>query len=201
MRVRAFTLSFGVSLILCTGFSSARGVPARPDFTVTATNTTVDASGSGTSNFTLTSINGYAGTVWITCNPTNPPMNAKLPYCGGGAVLTEKLTASETVTGVVGMHGTPVPAPVSVPHRQGHAPAGGLALAGALLLGWGLRRRASRWLVVGLLAVGALAGLAGISACMGYGSGFTPGTFPYTITGTDTTTNASVSSTFMVTVP
>lgn len=99
------------------------------------------------------------------------------------------------------MHGTPVPAPVSVPHRQGHAPAGGLALAGALLLGWGLRRRASRWLVVGLLAVGALAGLAGISACMGYGSGFTPGTFPYTITGTDTSTNASVSSTFMVTVP
>jgi hypothetical protein len=76
-----------------------------------------------------------------------------------------------------------------------------LALAGVLLLGFGFRRSARRWLVLVLLAAAGLAGLTGISACAGTGNGLTPGTFPYTIVGTDNTTNESVSSSFMVTVP
>jgi hypothetical protein len=69
-----------------------------------------------------------------------------------------------------------------MPRRSGHLPMAGLALAGALLLGFGMRRRASRWLTLVLLAVGTLAGPAGISACGGSGNGMTPGTYLYTIT-------------------
>jgi hypothetical protein len=49
--------------------------------------------------------------------------------------------------------------------------------------------------------VGALAGLAGISACGGNNSVVTPGTYAYTVTATDVNTSATVTATFNVTVP
>ncbi|MGA3071889.1 MAG: hypothetical protein ABSD43_16910 [Terracidiphilus sp.] len=88
-----------------------------------------------------------------------------------------------------------------MPHRRGHGLAPGFALAGALLLGFGFRRRAARWFTLTLLAVGALAGLAGISACGGNNSVVTPGTYAYTVTATDVNTSATVTATFNVTVP
>jgi hypothetical protein len=69
----------------------------------------------------------------------------------------------------------------NAPRPSGHLPASGLALAGALLFGFGLRRRARRWLVTTLFAVITLAGVAGISACAGGSNGMTPGTYQYTI--------------------
>jgi hypothetical protein len=68
------------------------------------------------------------------------------------------------------------------PHRSGHLPAAGLALAGALMLGFGLRRRARGWLALAVFAAGALAGVAGISGCTAGLIGMTPGTYQYTIT-------------------
>jgi len=74
-------------------------------------------------------------------------------------------------------------------------------LAGALLFGFGFRRRAARWLTLTLLAVGTLAGPAGISACGGNNSVVTPGTYAYTFMAKDLTTNTSVTTSVNVTVP
>jgi hypothetical protein len=53
-----------------------------------------------------------------------------------------------------------------------------------------------------LLAVGALAGVAGISACGGGNSSVvTPGTYAYTVTAVDTNTAVSVTASINVTVP
>jgi hypothetical protein len=76
-----------------------------------------------------------------------------------------------------------------------------LALAGTLLLGFGIWRRARRWLALMVFAVGILAGLAGISACGGNNSVVTPGTYAYTITATDTKTAVAVNTSINVMVP
>jgi hypothetical protein len=120
------------------------------------------------------------------------------------------LTANQVATGTISfVDSLPPcnPCPVSLPNRGGRkfeqrlAP--GLALAGALLLGFGFRRRAARRLVLTLLAIGALAGLAGISACGGNKSVVTPGTYVYTITAAalDTNTRLSGTTSVNVTVP
>ena len=158
------------------------------------------------------SVNGYAGTIYVLCAPPTPPAGVKVPYCengvaGSGAIPAQPpvtLTANEVVTGTIHFYNAPVPCsnpcPVSLPRRGGHGPATGLALAGALLLGLGFRRRAARWLTLTLFAVGALAGLAGISACGG-NSVVTPGTYAYTVVAAEVDTNTTVSSTFSVAVP
>jgi hypothetical protein len=114
------------------------------------------------------------------------------------------LTANQVVTGSIdflNVHPPCNPCPVSLPRRRGSGLAQGLALAGALLLGFGFRRRAARWLVLIFLAVGTLAGLAGISACGGNNSVVTPGTYTYTITAIDMKTDMFVTTTVNVTVP
>jgi hypothetical protein len=68
-------------------------------------------------------------------------------------------------------------------------------------LGFGFRRRRARWLTLTLLAVGALAGLAGISACGANNNVVTPGTYAYTIIATDVNTSVSVTTSANVVVP
>jgi hypothetical protein len=201
-----------VSLVF-TGFTA---LAATPSFTITATNVAVSSStssGVGSSTFTLTSVNGYAGSVRVSCAPPTPPVGIKVPYCTGGfpgpaAVPAQPpitLTADEVVTGTVPFYNAPVPCsnpcPVSLPHRDSHKLAQGIALAGALVLGFGFRRRAARRLTLMLLAVGTLAGLAGISACGANNSVVTPGTYAYTITATDVNTAVAVNTSVNVTVP
>ncbi len=116
------------------------------------------------------------------------------------------LTANQTATGTVEFLNFPppcTPCPVSLPRREEHGLTQGLALAGALLFGFGFRRRAARILTLTLLAVGVLAGLAGISACGGNKSVVTPGTYTYTLTAAslDTNTVAPVTTSISVTVP
>jgi len=88
-----------------------------------------------------------------------------------------------------------------LPHPASHKLATGLALAGALLFGIGFRRSVQRWLVLTFLAVGALAGLVGISACGANDNVVTPGTYVYTVSAVDMTTSATVSTSINVTVP
>jgi hypothetical protein len=111
------------------------------------------------------------------------------------------LTANQVVTGSIPLYNIPVPIPVSLPRRGGHGLAPSLALAGALLLGFGIRRGAARFLTLTLLALGTLAGLAGISACGANNSVVTPGTYAYTLVATDVNTTASVTTSFNITVP
>jgi hypothetical protein len=203
MRAMGSLLSFKIAFVLCLGFNGAVVLAAAtPAFTISAANTTVSASGTGTTTFTLTASNGYSGTIVVNCEAASPPADAKLPYCGGSAVLAEKLNSGETVSGSVPLTKSRVPGLANLQRRPGTGSPAGLALAGALMLLLIPRRSARRSLAMVVFAVCALlAGSAEISACGGNGNGLTSGTFPYTITGTDITTSATASSTFMVTVP
>jgi hypothetical protein len=194
---------FSLLLAVCFAVPGSPAQPAKPDFMIAATNATMsssDSDGIGHTTFTLTSLDGYTGTVQVACNP---PTGMNMPYCGGGPVIPPyTLTANQVVTGIIGLYNRPVPEPVSKPRRRGRGLAQGLALAGALLLGFGFRRKTKHWFTLALLAIGTLASLAGISACSGGNNGVvTPGTYAYTISAMDTKTSVSVSSSFNVTVP
>lgn len=175
-------------------------------FTIAATNVVMPLSGMGSSQFTLTSINGYTGTIVLNCQPTNPSAGAKLPICSGYTAPAYQLEANATLQGSIEFFPYGVPIPVSLPRHRGgplsHAPAVGLVLAGALKFGLRARRRA--WCSLALVLLG-LAGLAGISACGGASSSvMTPGSYPYTVTAMEyngTTFGTSVSTSILVTVP
>jgi len=195
----------GVLFALSFMGSGSPALAATPHFTITATNVTMSSNGAngvGTSTTTLTSVNDYSGSVRVVCISPTLPAGVKAPYCNGAiAPPPITLSANQVVTGSIGFYTcSGIGCPVSLPLRRGHRLAQGLSLAGALLFGFGLRRRPKRWLTLILLGVGSLAGLAGISACGG-GSAMTPGTYTYTITATDINSAVSVSTSIDVTVP
>lgn len=204
MDVQKSFVSLSLLVALSFAANGAQARAANPDFTIAATNVTMSSSGpkgTGSSTFTLTSVNGYTGTIGITCHPTNEPASAKLPYCGGSAMIGHTLTANAVVTGSLPFYNEPVPAtPAAAQANPAHLGATGLALVGVLLLGRGFRRKAGRRLAMVLLAAGMLTGLAAISGCGGSNGAVTPGTYSYTVQGLDTN-SVIVTSTFEVTVP
>jgi len=206
MQKPRVSILLGLLLVLNALVSGSTALAATPDFTITATNVTMSSaasSGQGSSSFTLTSVNGYTGSVRVACSYPDLPAGVQGPYCGGGpAAPTLALNANQVVKGTIGFFFcSGMNCPVSLPRRRGGGLAQGLALAGGLLLGLGFCRKAARRLVLSLLAVGALAGLAGISACGASNNAMTPGTYAYTITATDTSTDAAVATSINVTVP
>ncbi len=209
-------LVLGILATLGVVFFSSSARAATPGFTIAATGVSMSStasSGVGSSSFTLTSVNGYSGSVRVGCAPPTPPTGVKVPFCGNGVPVSGAipvqppitLAANEVVTGTISFYNFPVPCsnpcPVSLPRHKGHGLVPGFALAGALLLGFGFRRRAARWFTLTLLSVGVLAGLAGISACGGNNSVVTPGTYVYTITATDINSSAAVNTSINVNVP
>jgi hypothetical protein len=181
MRSRCLSVFFGPFLIASCWFSCACAMAATP-FAIAATNVTMPSTGNGSSQYTVTGIPG-TGTLTISCAYSGPTTVAKIPTCSYGPILALPVS-SGTQMGEVYFYLYGVAVPLKLPkasRRSGYLPATGLEFAGALLLGFGLRRRAWRWLTLLLLAVGALAGLAGIFACGSSGNGMTPGTYPYTI--------------------
>jgi hypothetical protein len=184
-------------------FICAPALAATPEFTITATNVTMPASSTGTatSQLTLTSLNGYTGTVTIQCGPVNYRPGMKLPYCPWGLPVGYTLDVNQTVKGSIYFSYIPVPIANALPRldpKPSHAPEG-LALASVLLAGLGFRRRCARWFALIALAVVTLGGVAGITAC---GGSSISGTYPYTLTATDTTDNSlSASTTIKVTIP
>jgi len=185
MRVNLLSSALSTALIVLCGLAagSLRALGAT-EFQVAATNVTMPATGMGSSQYTVTGI-PISGNLIVSCQYSGPATEAKFPTCSYGPSELEQVTAGETVKGTVSFypHGSAVPAHFAVPgSKHGNLPLGGLGLAGVLLVGLGLRRRARGWLALSLLAVGGLAGLAGLSACSGGGNGMTPGTYQYTIT-------------------
>jgi hypothetical protein len=207
MHERRVLLLFAALLAISLGLIGKRAHAATPSFTLTASNATMSASGSSSVPFTVTSVNGYAGTVHVSCNPVNIPSGAKLPYCGLSiAVPTYTVPANGTVTGNLSLLASPIPcAPSGCPVKLDRPHKGfatGLALAGALLVGFGFIRRKGHLFTLMLFAAGSLAVMAGINACGGSsGSTLTAGVWPYTVTSSDTSTNETVSTTVNVTVP
>src|SRR5580692_3603276 len=122
MKLQKSLVSISKLHVLILGVFSAGARGATPSFTVTATNVTMSSSGSngtGSSRFTLTSVNGYTGTVGINCYPTNEPAGTKLPYCGGSLPpVGYTLTADAAVTGSLPFFNIPIPEPASMPVRR-----------------------------------------------------------------------------------
>lgn len=173
------------SVLLC---SPARA--ATPTFTISATNVTMPSSGDGAIPYTLTSVDGYTGSITVGCSGVNAPADARIPACGGGPVVVLNLTANGTISQSLPLTPYGVPLPLT--------PAA--TAAAALLLGFGLRRRFKvRWAALALIALGTLVSLAGVTGC-GSSPGMTPGTYAYTVTATDLKTNTAVSTTANVTV-
>ena len=185
-------------LACAVGWSAVPAIGATPTFTISATNVTLPSGGkNASSQFTLTSVNGYAGQVRVDCAYAGGMMGAKVPSCGIVINPVSTLAANKSVTGslTVMPYGNPKAfdtVALRGDDRRRVVPILAAVLAGCFILGrW--RRRARSWLLVFLAA----ATLAGITSC---GSGLS-GTFPYTVTGVDIKTSASVSAPFTVTVP
>jgi hypothetical protein len=209
MRTDRPPVLLGLLLAVSLALTGLPALAATPAFTIAATNVTMSSntsSGQGSSPFTLTSVDGYTGTVGVNCSNLNPPAGVRTPLCdfGGPAYpLVETLSANQVVTGNISfLNSLPPcnPCPVSLPRRVDHGLAPDLALAGALLLGFSFRRRAARWRTLAFLALGVLAALMGISACAS-NNAVTPGTYTYTISAVDMNTHVAVTTSVNVTVP
>jgi len=181
-------------------------------FAVTATPVNSGSSGTVSVKYSVTGIPA-AGTLVVSCqyagSSTYQEQN-RLPICGVGPIAGVPVTTGQSVTGGLSIvpWGTPVPAASTNSHTTAsQAPASALVLAGALLLGFTLRCKDSRWFSMMLIAVGTLSIAAGISACGGSSpNGSMPGVYPYTVTARVETSpvtpvGISVSTTVMVTVP
>jgi hypothetical protein len=191
-------------LFAITSITFSQRVSASTSFAITSTNVTMPASGNGTTSFTVTGI-PMTGTLTIGCQFSGTQTNAKIPSCGGGPAYGAPVTAGQTVTGTLQFYPYGSALPLDQ-HQTGRnvSSTAVLSLAGALLFGFGFRRRFRRNSLAFLLVLCAFAILPMISACGG-GSGMTPGTYPYTITaGNEASGNAplgqGVSTTISVTV-
>lgn len=191
-----------LTAFLVLAWSAGNVQAATPSFTLAASNTTTTTSGTGQIPFTLTSVNGYTGTLVVGCSAHNPPTGAKLPICTEPAevptaIQAYPLTANEVLSGNLNLYYGVLPL-TNAQHRSGFM---GVALAGVLLLGFGLRRHRARWTRLVLVALCLLTSLAGVSACGGNSNGPTSGSFTYAVSATDTTTAVVVGTTITVTVP
>jgi hypothetical protein len=206
MQNRLLLLLFGSLLTVSCGFSVASAQPTTP-FAITATNVTMPMTGDGVSEYTVTGIPGD-GVIQFNCAYSGPATVARIPLCPMTPPVELQVTAGETLTGQIEFYpyGSVIAASLrSTPRRSNHLPAAGMAVACAFLLGFGLRRRARRWLAMLVFAAGTLAGVGGISGCIN-GPPMTPGTYQYTIMASwSSTTPAILSSqtttTISVTVP
>lgn len=189
----AWNRIFAIFLTLFAGLGVVEAAPA--SFTITAANTTVTAEGSGSLPFTLTSVNGYAGNLDVSCIGTNAPIGARVPYCGA-ARGTYALTAGGTVSGTLQLTGSPVPAAETPSSSDvGFAVFGLLGSTVALM---GIRRKRGRRML--LLCLCAASFCIGAVGCGGH-PGLTPGTYIYTVEASDYATHATATSAASVTVP
>ena len=189
---RSVRLALSAFLVLaCYGIMARAAGGA--SFTVAATDVLLATSNSsGTSNFTLTSVGGYAGTVLITCSYAGPPTDTHLPTCGGGAIRVYRLQANQSVKGTIPVTPFPVPSAHETPSRTLPDRAPILALAaGALLL---VNRRFRRFGWVALFLLGTF--LVPLMTACGGGTK----TLPYTVTATDTVTQVQASTGITITV-
>jgi hypothetical protein len=205
MQSHRLVVVFGCILTLSFEFSGVRGLAATPEFAVAASNVTMPESGNGTTQYTVTGIPA-SGTLSVSCQYAGTNTEARLPTCTYGPILAPRpVTAGETVTGSFSFFPYGSAIPLSI-RRTGGAPLGGLALAGGLLVGLGLRRRGWRRLGLAVVIACSLAGLAGVTACrLGPFNGMTPGTYPYIISAgfieTGTNVIQTTSATISVTIP
>jgi hypothetical protein len=183
------------------------GVPTNvPGISISASNVTMSSSGTVLIPFTLISFNGFVGSVTVSCIAPTEPVGVKAPFCDqGGPIMAYPLasngTATENMT-IVAIQPNPVP----LADRSSLAGRGdrvGWAVAGILMLGFGLQRKRARRIGRVLLAIAGI-GLAGmgLSGCGGPPT-LTPGAYVFTLNATAVipAVGPSASTTSTVTVP
>jgi hypothetical protein len=204
---RSKALSCLVVLFTMASTACAAQVPVpAPSFKISASNVTMPSSGMVSIPFTLTSVNGFVGSVAVQCVGPTEPAGVKAPVCEDfGPVRAYPLTADGTATGsfeVVAIPPKVVPV-VSGVNPLRHGRGANWALAGILMLGIGLQRRRTRRFARVLLAIGGI-GLTGmgISGCGGPPT-LTPGVYTFTLNANSVsnTLSLSASTTATVTVP
>jgi hypothetical protein len=206
-RNKALSCLVVLSTLASTACAAQVPAPA-PSFTISASNVTMPSSGMVTIPFTLTSVNGFTGMVSVLCGmPTVPGSINKGPYCDqGGPLMAYTLVANGTTTGsitIVAIKPNPVPL-ASKSALVGHGRGASWALACALILGLGLKRKSVIRPSRVALAVFLLMGLAGLGICgCGGPPTLTPGTYFFMLNATSVSTNPSLyaSTTANVTVP
>jgi len=176
-----------------------------PIFTISASNVTMPASGMVALPFTLTSSDGFVGSVGILCVGPTVAAGVRAPYCEDyGPAHAYTLTANGTTPGsyeIVAIPPKLVPA-VSSMHEWRHGDAA-WALAGVVMLGIGLRKRTRRWArLLAMCGIGVVA--MSLSGCGGPPT-LTPGTYVFTLNAQSvpdgTTLSIMASTTATVTVP
>jgi hypothetical protein len=183
------TGTFG-ALVHSTTIGLTVSAPPAPDFTLVGTTLTpssVVAGGSSTSTITIAAVNGFAGTVNLTCGITpaaaaRPATCAFNPAAVTGGAGTSTLTVSTTAATTSSL----------APKSRGIFFAMLLPIGGLALLGTGITSRKKKLLGF-LLGCVLFSGLIFLSACGGSSSGGgggtghpgTPaGTYTVTVTGT-----------------
>jgi hypothetical protein len=188
MHLRTLRSLFLVTVILFAASIPASATPpANNQFTIAASNVTMPPTGLGLSKYTVSAI-PIAGSMAVTCGYSGPSTTAKIPTCTYGPLAATPVTPGQTITGQIDFYPYGSAIPVDL-HRSTHSPI--LPLAAALLLGWGLRRRAIGRLIPCVLAIAGLAAVSAISSCGGNPNDMTPGTYAYTITAGVDPTGAS----------
>ena len=182
------------------GFGGGLARAASPSFTLSAYNTTMPSNGGGNLPFTLMSVNGYTGTVNVSCVSTNAPVGALVPYCAS-LPMPYTLGADASVTGSIYLTQTPAPGLGSNSALKKSQNVSLAAVVGFILCGLGFRQ-ARKGLGGVMLAVAlTLIVVEGLSGCGASRPGLTPGKYVYTLKAIDTTTQANVTTTATVTVP
>jgi hypothetical protein len=194
-------------LVLCCGLLALRASGATPSFTLKASNVSVSDQGSGVSNFTITSVNGFSGEVGVVCTGPNPIIvpDLILPVCTV-ATVNFQVPAGGSVKGT--MNFVPPPSVESSSNeirerqrRPGNRqlPFEGGAMAAVVLVGWGLRRTLNKRIAMLVLGVASLIASAILSGCSGNGGlAMTPGTYSDEVSGVSA--SATVNTTIQVTV-
>ena len=217
-----YLLSDGVTRQLLAALSSgyngnvfvanSTGAPASATYSLSATSPTVSPGSTGTSVVTVSTTNGYAGTVTLSCSLTASPTGAKnLPACVGNPAVS--ISSSAAGVGNFTLTTTAASSAMIVPNFDGRkrwtGTGVGSALAFLILLCVPKARR-NRLFMVGLIF--AITVLGGVTACGGGGGGngggggtSTPGTsagtYTFTVTGTgNDVAKASATTTFTLTV-
>lgn len=193
-----------ILLAIGSRFCSAKAPAPAPSFTISASNVTMPTSGMVAVPFTLTSMNGFVGSVAVSCTPPTVATGVRAPLCQeGGPARAYSLTANGTATGNVAI--TAIELNVEAAVRASNAKQrheGSWALAGALMLGLGLRRR-SRRVARAMLAIVGMGVIAiGLSGCGGPPT-LTPGAYVFMLNANsvDSTPTVNASTTATVTVP
>jgi hypothetical protein len=173
--------------------------------------TTIAPGSTSTATITVSSANGYAGTVTLTCVLTSPTNLTDPPTCSGGSSTVTLNSTTTSGTATITVYTTAASSAALVYPKlpgKGHGlfGAGSGALL-AILLFFGIPARRRSWRsMLGILML--MAALGTLSAC-GSGTatttqsnpGTSAGTYSFTVTGTGNDTNKTTATvTFQVIV-